>query len=50
MQCSLADIPLLHLLLWHTLLIAAAVVYITTAGQSRSVKVCCSDTNSPHAS
>lgn len=50
MQCSLAEVPLLHLLLWHTLLIAATVVYMTAAGQSRSVKVCCSATNSPRAS
>ena len=39
MQCSLANAPLLHLLLWQTLLLAATVVYFSAAGQSRSVKV-----------
>ena len=49
-QCSLANAPLLHLLLWHALLIAAALVYMTAAGQSRSVKACCNDPGSPRAS
>ena len=46
MQCSLANAPLLHLLLWHTLLLAAAAVCMTAAGQNRSAKVRCNNATS----
>lgn len=41
MQCSMAEAPLLHLLLWQMLAIAATAVSALAAGQSAIAEVCC---------